>query len=368
MLCIIMIGMMVAVGGYTRLSGSGLSITEWKPIHGTIPPLNAAQWQEEFDKYRAIPQYKQLNLGMSLDEFKGIYWPEYWHRNLGRLIGMVYALPMFFFMFRKAFIGWFNVRMLIILGLGGLQGLIGWIMVASGLQDRLYVHHLKLALHFGTAMLLAAAVFWAWLGVKNSTSSALPEAAPPPSSSPPPSPSSPPLGAGRALLLITLLIFAQLIMGALVAGLHAGLIYNSFPTMNGDWIAPDVFTYDGSWFDHVPMVQFVHRWMAKLIVALAIVWWFVYYRSALSPSQRGLGASIEQKDLALSRDNSVPKAWRCFVLVLFAQFMLGILTLINAAPLHWALLHQIGGFLLLLAALNLYFQLKLRQNISVQHG
>lgn len=324
LICLVMIGCMVSLGGYTRLSGSGLSITEWKPIHGTIPPIGVAEWQEEFDKYRTIPQYQQVNRGMSLDEFKAIYWPEFWHRNVGRMIGLTFALPLFFFLLRGAFARRFAGRLGLILLLGGGQGLIGWIMVASGLSERLYVHHLKLSLHFGMAMLLASAVFWSWLDAVSK-------------------PTSGKDGSRMGAYLfagITLLIFLQLCMGAMVAGLHAGLIYNSFPLMNGDWIAPDVLTYSGSWFDHVPMMQFIHRWLAKLIVVLVVIWWWAYRQNL--------------RDALLFR----PLIFLGFVLA--CQFILGVLTLINAVPLGYAMLHQWGGFMLLLSALYLLHCLKLR--------
>lgn len=336
LVCLILIGLMVALGGYTRLSGSGLSITEWKPIHGTIPPQGSEQWQEEFEKYKAIPQYEQVNKGMTLEEFKAIYWPEFWHRNLGRLIGLVYALPFFFFMSMGVFTRRFSVRLFGILLLGGLQGLIGWIMVASGLQDRLYVDHLKLTIHFGTAMLLTSAVAWTWLDVV---------------SKPHPSASAPLVKASYAVpafALITLLIFCQLLVGALVAGLHAGYIYNYFPTMDGElWITPDVFSFAGSWFDYVPMVQFVHRWLAKTIVVLSLAWLVCYIRQIL----------LE------------PKLWLpllLFVMMLGVQFTLGVLTLINVVPLDYALMHQIGGFLLLILALKLLHSLHSGNNPSVQ--
>lgn len=355
LVCVLIILFMVTVGGYTRLTDSGLSITEWKPIHGTIPPMNEAEWMEEFDKYRQIPQYQQVNKGMSLGEFKQIYWPEYWHRNLGRFIGLVYALPLFFFFFKGAFSRQMSVRLFLILLLGGGQGLIGWIMVASGLQDRVYVHHIKLALHFGMAMLLISAVFWTWLGIKLSppvyggikgggiiNSQSLPSVAR--------------VSAARPVngwvyvmfALITLLIFTQLIFGAFVAGLRAGLIYNTFPLMNGDWIAPDVLDYSGAWFDSIPTIQFVHRWLAKVIVLAVFIWLFV---------ARDLWAN-----------SALKRALIIFNVLLFVQFLLGVLTLINVVPLGYALLHQLGGVCLLLAALNVLFWLKKSHNNSVQHG
>ena len=336
LICLLLIGLLVAVGGYTRLSGSGLSITEWKPIYGTIPPLDITEWQEEFEKYKTIPQYEHINKGMTLDEFKGIYWPEFWHRNLGRLIGLVYALPMFFFMARGAFSKTFSMRMFGILALGGLQGLIGWIMVASGLQDRLYVHHLKLAIHFGAAMLLVSAIFWTWLDVKKGEKTHTQYQSPPQRKR------------GFFTAIITLLIFAQLIIGALVAGLHAGLIYNHFPSMDGQhWVASDVWHFSGSWFDHIPMVQFIHRWLAKLIVILSLIWWLTYRHQ-------------------LTHQHGTKTATRLFFLLLTVQFTLGVLTLVYVVPIGYALTHQLGGVALLLASLHLHHCLSKGDNTPIQ--
>ena len=169
LLCAALVALMVAVGGYTRLSGSGLSITEWKPVHGVIPPLSEAQWEEEFAAYRASPQYEKINRGMSLLEFKEIFWPEYLHRLLGRAVGLVFFIPFIYFAWKRAFPARFGVRLLGIFALGGFQGLMGWWMVKSGLVDNPHVSHLRLAAHLALAFALFALLLWSALDIKPPT-------------------------------------------------------------------------------------------------------------------------------------------------------------------------------------------------------
>jgi cytochrome c oxidase assembly protein subunit 15 len=320
--CLLLIACMVMLGGYTRLSGSGLSITEWKPIHGSIPPLNESEWQEEFEKYRQIPQYQQINKGMSLDEFKSIYWPEFWHRNLGRLIGIVFALPLAWFYFRRHISKPFAVRLFAIFALGGLQGFMGWIMVASGLKDLVFVSHLKLAMHLGLAFIIFGAILWAlWNVITNHT----------------------PYGnikketATKYFAIFLALLFTQIIFGAFMAGLHAGLIYNSFPLMNNALIPPETFDFQGIWTENIALIQFIHRWLAKFLCLYLILWWWIF------------------KDCASYR---LAKRWFfALICVLFVQFILGVLTLVKVTPLHLALMHQIVGLVLFGVAVSVFYHL-----------
>ncbi len=335
--CLLLIVCMVCLGGYTRLSGSGLSITEWKPIHGSIPPLNAAEWQEEFDKYRQIPQYQQLNKGMSLEEFKTIFWPEFWHRNLGRLIGLVFAVPLAFFFFNKAISKPFSLRLLGILALGGLQGLMGWIMVASGLKDLVFVSHVKLAMHLGLAFIIFSAILWSLLDVRYP-------------------PTSTPISKEDKRLItgfwvFVALLFAQIIFGAFMAGLHAGLIYNTFPLMNGALIPPETFDFHGIWTENIPLIQFIHRWLAKFLCIYLILWWWFF---------RGYASFGSAKYWFLS-----------LVALLAVQMILGILTLVNVTPFHLALMHQLCGLFLfaasVLVAHRIWSASQIRAVVSTNH-
>lgn len=337
-ICLLLIAAMVMLGGYTRLSGSGLSITEWKPIHGSIPPMNDTEWTEEFEKYKQIPQYQQINSGMTLEEFKTIFWPEFWHRNVGRLMGIIFALPLAWFYFSKTIALSFALRLFAILGLGGLQGLMGWVMVASGLKDMVFVSHIKLAMHLGLALIIFALLLWALLDVHDYPS---PFRIGNKGESPPPN--LLPKGQGinaRWFAMFPLLIFIQIIFGALLAGLHGGLIYNTFPLMNGVLIPPETFDFQGVWFENVGLIQFIHRWLAKFLVIVLILWWWFFRRCAR------LHAA---------------KPW-LFVLagIIGVQFVLGILTLVNAVPMQLALLHQLTGLLLFAVALRVTHLLRYR--------
>lgn len=329
LLCMALIVCMVMLGGYTRLSGSGLSITHWKLLHGTIPPLNEGEWQEEFASYRLTPQYAQVNAGMNLEEFKQIYWPEYLHRLLGRIIGLVFVAPLIAFWYLKKITPRFTLRMLAIFALGGLQGGIGWIMVASGLVDQPYVSHVRLALHLGMAFILFALILWAWLDIRE------------------PWRESPPLPrwtkyAATGLLA---LLFLQILYGAFVAGLHAGLVYNTFPTMNGKWMPEEVLTMQPIWrnfLENVPAVQFVHRWLAAIWVGLAVL--FACYLLRRGPFLRS--------------------ALLCLIGIAALQFLLGVATLLMIVPLALALAHQLNALLLFAIMVTITHGLLRGGNIS----
>lgn len=306
---------MVAVGGATRLTESGLSITEWKPVTGALPPLNEAAWQAEFEKYKAIPQYEILNKGMGLEGFKRIFWWEWAHRLLGRLIGFAFLLPFLWFVWRGAIRGPLLVKCLGLFLLGGLQGAVGWWMVASGLTARVSVSQYRLAIHLTLACIILAAI----VAVARGLGGVRPQQVP----------ARVRAGAGVLLGLTVLQIFA----GGLVAGLDAGLAFNTWPLMDGHLIPPlaQLGAAEPVWrnlFENALTVQFVHRMIAYTIFTLALL-------HALDASRCGGAAARGAVVL--------------FALVA-AQAVLGVLTLVNAVPLGLALAHQIGATLVLIAA------------------
>ncbi len=249
---------MIVVGGATRLTDSGLSITEWQPILGAIPPLSEAHWQEAFEKYKQIPEYHQVNKGMALQDFKFIYWWEWSHRFLGRFIGIAFALPLIVFWALRRLPAGLGYKLVSVLALGGLQGFIGWYMVKSGLVDRVDVSHYRLALHLGTAFVILGLLIWL-------ARETLPSAAQVRSQT---------VGGGAigiAWMLVGL-IFLQVLLGALVAGLKAGLTYNTWPLMDGQFIPKGLLTLQPWYqniFENVTTVQFNHRMVAYVIGGVA---------------------------------------------------------------------------------------------------
>ena len=300
---------MVVVGGATRLTHSGLSITEWQPIVGTIPPLSEADWQAAFAKYQQIPEYKVLNQGMTLAEFKPLFWWEWSHRLLGRLVGVVFLVPMLAFAWLGSIGRGLWPRLIGLFALGGLQGAAGWYMVASGLVDRTDVSQYRLALHLGLAVLILAAIVWTALDVLRGNANGQSR------------------GRWGIALALVILVYIQILLGALVAGLDAGLTYNTWPLMDGRLVPPDAFSLQPWWlsaFEDVPTVQFDHRMVAYAVVVLAVMNVLVVSPTRLT-------------------------AWVLLVLVL-AQVGLGIWTLLEVVPLHLALSHQLLAMLVLLAA------------------
>jgi cytochrome c oxidase assembly protein subunit 15 len=299
---------MVMVGGATRLTDSGLSITQWKPVAGALPPLTAEAWQGEFARYKEIPQYKLLNRGMSLDQFKAIYWWEWSHRLLGRLLGVAFLVPFVWFAFRREIPKRLIWRCALLFLLGGLQGLVGWWMVASGLADRVSVAPERLAVHLGLAFLLLGALVWtgmdAWSGAPRQT---LP---------------SPWVGGGFALAG---LIYLQILLGALVAGNDAGLVYNDWPLMNGAFFPKDYAGQgQGLWSviaHSQAAVQLHHRLIAYVLMVAVTAFVAGAARSPYLPAQaKGLAGGI-------------------FAAVV-VQVGLGIATLMEVVPLPLAMLHQ----------------------------
>ncbi|MGZ9100549.1 MAG: COX15/CtaA family protein, partial [Brevundimonas sp.] len=300
--------------GVTRLTGSGLSITEWKPIMGALPPMTAADWNEAFEKYRAIPQYAQVNAGMSMGEFQGIFWWEWAHRLLGRLIGAVFFLPFVVFLILRELPRRLIGRCAVLLALGGLQGFIGWWMVSSGLSERVDVAPERLATHLGLALLIFIGLIWtgleAWNGEVNAR---------------------PPQGWSRGAAVLLGAVFFQCLLGGLVAGAKAGFVYTDWPMMNGAVLAPVDWGKGALAFLHdQSLVQFNHRIWAYGLLAGGTIYAVQAWRWRLA---EGLGVSA-------------------FVVaaVLWLQALLGVVTLIHAVPLWLGALHQAGAVLALTAA------------------
>jgi heme a synthase len=325
---------MVAVGGATRLTGSGLSITEWKPVTGAIPPLSENAWLAEFEKYRASPQYKLLNQGMSLAEFRFIYWWEWAHRQLGRFLGLAFVAPFLWFWAKGYLTRRLALSLLAIGALGGLQGTVGWIMVASGLKPGMTaVAPIKLTLHLLIASAILAALLWLATGLRDGL--------PPPgraSGAARPSGPSPSAGSLRqagevGARVILGLIFLQIALGGLVAGSKAGLAYNSWPLMDGQLVPPlaglfAVSPWIENFVDNAALVQFNHRLVAYAVVAVAL--WHAFAMRA--------GDRFAARRAAL------------IAALALAQMALGIVTLLLAVPLWAGLAHQLLAMALLAMA------------------
>lgn len=306
---------MVVVGGITRLTESGLSITEWKPVTGTVPPLNEAQWLAEFAKYQRIPEYQQLNQGMTLAQFKSIFFWEYLHRLLGRVIGVAFAVPLAWFWAKKAIprgYGWPLVGLLV---LGGLQGAVGWWMVTSGLAERTDVSHIRLAVHLNLALVILSAIIWVAGNLRALAADPLAR----------------PATMTRLGTVAIALLFVQLFYGALMAGLNAGLAADDWPLMNGR-----VFPADEFFARRVPdalindpyVVHFIHRWWAFV----AFVGLMILARAAKRAGDRRAAVMIHA--------------------TVGTQILLGIATVVMGVPIWLAALHQFVGALVLVATVQ----------------
>ncbi|MDH3240277.1 MAG: COX15/CtaA family protein [Alphaproteobacteria bacterium] len=310
-----MIFVIVILGGVTRLTQSGLSMVDWRPIMGIIPPLSTAEWEEAFAAYKAYPEYQKLNYGMTLAEFQAIFLMEYFHRVWGRLIGIVFILPFLSFLIRGHVRGSFALKLTGLLLLGGAQGVMGWVMVKSGLVDDPSVSQYRLAAHLSLALLLGAILLW--MALARGTE---------------PEPLQParrrrvvgPLHPALALAVLTVL------SGAFVAGLDAGQTFNTFPLMDGQWVPDGMLDLKPIWrnpFENVPMVQFDHRVLGILtMLACLLLWW------------RGQGADLR---------GPARIALNLIGLMALVQPALGIITLLLVAPVSLAAAHQAGAMILL---------------------
>ena len=318
--CCVLVFSMIVVGGVTRLTHSGLSIVEWQPIVGTLPPLTDHQWQQAFDLYKLTPEYKQVNFAMSISEFKGIFWWEYFHRLLGRAIGFVFFVPYAVLLLKRRLHGPLAWRLLGIFVLGGLQGAMGWYMVKSGLVDDPRVSHLRLTAHLAIAFVILAAMFWVALDLLFPRTAGRPD----------------PRTAGLRTIADALvsLIFLLMLTGGLVAGIRAGFAYNTFPLMNGHVVPPEIFMLDPwylNFFNNMATVQFDHRLLAWLMAFLVPWYWWQAIHAGLNARARLAGNVL--------------------LAMLAVQITLGITTLLLVVPIPLAAAHQGGAVLLFAAAL-----------------
>ncbi|HSJ25607.1 MAG TPA: COX15/CtaA family protein [Longimicrobiales bacterium] len=307
----------MVVGGITRLTQSGLSIVDWQPIMGVIPPLNEAQWQEAFDRYRQFPEYQVLRRGMTMDEFRFIFFWEYLHRVLARVIGLVFLVPFAWFAVRRYFNRELAVRALLLFGLGAAQGLMGWLMVASGLVDRPSVSHFRLAAHLSLAFIIFAACVWL---VRELRSDFTPVT----------------VGQGvlgrvrRGVIILGVLLGLQIVWGAFVAGLKAGFLYNTFPLMGGRLVPVDLLAQDGgvaNFVNNAIAVQWLHRVMGTVLAVWAVV----------------VAAQVRRWDT----DANTRRLATVMAAGVLAQYGLGILTLVYRVPVSLGVIHQAAALVLL---------------------
>lgn len=309
MLCLMLVALMVFVGGVTRLTESGLSIVEWKLFSGTLPPLNESAWQAEFDEYKQSPQFEKVNAHFSLSDFKGIYWLEYLHRLLGRVIGLAVLLPFLYFAVKRMLPVPLFRRCLGIGLLVAAQGTVGWIMVASGLNDQPRVAPIKLAAHLLLAFSVFSLMLWTRWQVTGTPRK------------------QPVVGYGRAVRIVTVLLILQIAFGALVAGLRAGLVYTTYPLMDGQFIPDGLHLMTPWWLNHLESaltVQFQHR-MGALVVVISTLW-------------------LAFSGWKYATLHSPLKAIMAIVLV---QFAVGVATLLSVVNISLASLHQLVALALL---------------------
>lgn len=315
-LCAALVFAMIVLGGVTRLTESGLSIVEWRPVTGILPPMHEAAWQAAFDAYQAYPEYEIVNTGMTLDAFRTIYWYEYAHRLLGRLVGMVFLVPLIVFALRRRIGHGLGLRLAAIFAAGAAQGALGWYMVASGLVDRQGVSQYRLAAHLALAVAIYALIVWTLFDVLRGPAS------------------GPWRGVARTLAAFLVLVFVTVIAGAFVAGTDAGFAYNTFPLMDSRLVPLDLWLLKPWWINHfenVATVQFQHRVLAVLTVIVAALFWLDISRGRLRADlQHAIGATFA---------------------VAAAQAGLGIATLVLEMPIPLAAAHQAGAVVLVAVVL-----------------
>lgn len=326
LVCASVIFGMIVLGGVTRLTGSGLSIVEWKPLMGVIPPLSEQEWQETFEQYRQFPEYQQVNRGMDLSAFKRIFAYEYAHRLLGRLIGVIFFFPLVFFWWKGRIPAQHKPKLVGLFVLGGLQGFLGWYMVQSGLVDIPRVSQYRLVAHLGLAVIIYAYMLWVAFDLLY-----------------PGSQFDPCSGRGlkRFSYGLTALLFVMILSGGLVSGIHAGFAYNTFPLMDGRFFPLGLYGLDPTWnsiFEDITTVQFNHRMLAYLLTILIVSFVIVARRTRVSGrTKTGTYAMLT---------------------MLLVQVTLGITTLLLIVPVSLAAAHQGGAILLLTTALYVSHSLK----------
>jgi cytochrome c oxidase assembly protein subunit 15 len=315
-ICLLLIFAMVVLGGVTRLTGSGLSMVDWHPIHGVIPPLNSEQWLEEFSNYQQSPEYQKINRDMGVSEFKSIFWFEYSHRLLGRLIGLVFLLPFLYFWWRKQIKPGLTPKLIIMFALGGLQGLLGWYMVKSGLVNNPHVSQYRLTAHLLSAILIYGFILWTILDLNQDRRyQVMRQSA---------------VAVWRKISLgLIMLLLVTIISGGFVAGLKAGLIFNTFPLMGGKWI-PEGISALSPWylnlFENLVTVQFAHRLLA-IATGLLLLGWYIKGRNQFE-------------------DPALKISFKLVGMVVILQIVLGISTLLLQVPVWLGALHQAGALVL----------------------
>ena len=328
--CCALVFAMVVVGGITRLTHSGLSMVEWQPIVGAIPPLDDAQWEETFAKYRATPEFRQRNHDMKLAGFKAIFWWEYAHRLLGRIVGLAFFVPFVVFLWKRMLERPLAWKLGGILALGALQGALGWYMVKSGLVDDPRVSSVRLAAHLGLAFIIYGWMLWLAMNLLV------------------PAEARATRGPRAAAALVALLVFAMVLSGALVAAIRAGFAYNTFPLMNGHWIAPEILVIDPWWMNFVhnmATVQFVHRTLALAIaIGVAALWWRV--------------------DTDRNVDERTRRWCNALLVAVVLQIAAGIGTLLLRVPLALAAVHQAGAVIVFTCALGMLHALGGRRRLQ----
>ena len=319
----VLVAAMIALGGATRLTGSGLSITEWRPVTGTLPPMNEADWQAEFQKYQQIDQFQQVNADMDMAGFKRIYWWEWAHRLLGRLVGLVWATGLAFFLATKRVPAGWTLRLVGIGVLGGLQGAIGWWMVSSGLESGMVrVASYRLAVHLGLAFAILGVIAWYVLQLSRSEADLIRARR---------AGDRGLFGMATGLMHLT---FVQILIGALVAGIDAGRTYTGWPKMGGEWIPAAIWDATLGWrnlFENPATVQFIHRMAGYLLAIFAVAVWMRARRSP-HPVTRG--------------------AFTLMLVMVAVQIGLGILNVMHGSPLMLALIHQVGAMALFVLILR----------------
>jgi heme a synthase len=321
-LCAVLIFAMVILGGVTRLTGSGLSMVNWHPIHGVVPPLNGQEWLEEFTNYQQSPEFQKINHSMTLDGFKQIFYFEYSHRMLGRIIGLVFLLPFLYFFFTRRIKHGLTPKLIVMFILGGLQGLLGWYMVKSGLVDNPHVSQYRLTAHLISAILIYGFIVWTALGLMN-TNLRVPKI------------HSLYPGFRKSVHYLMLLLVTTIISGGFVAGLKAGLIFNTFPKMGGAWVPDELLVLKPlyyNFFENMVTVQFDHRVLALTTAVLCLIYWLNSKRYQF--------------------DRSTASSFNLVGFMVLVQVTLGISTLLLHVPVWLAASHQAGALLLFTALLN----------------
>lgn len=310
----VLVASMVVIGGITRLTNSGLSMVEWKLIMGSVPPLSEKEWQASFEKYQQFPEYQKVNSNFNLSDFKAIYWWEYSHRLLGRVIGIVFIIPFIIFWLKGYFTKRWLWRLSLLFFLGGFQGFLGWFMVKSGLVDNPDVSHYRLAAHLIAALLLFSYIMWLIMDIIDETKDEIKVH-----------------GYNKSLWALYLLALVQITYGALVAGLNAGLFYPTYPKMNGEWIPASVGEQFATtnWLamvSDITTVQFIHRWLGTAIFLLVVAMYYLFQPALVTQSKRYM---------------------KLLLWVVSLQALLGILALLLSVPFILAVLHQFTALLLL---------------------